>query len=319
MQRAPQKLLLAPLLLAAAAAAVVVWRRPVASGRRLLRLRLRLAGLRRRRLELPRQRLVYFAGGPRRGGGEGARGTLLCLHGLGDQAGTWARVAPRLLAGYRLLVPDLPGHGATGLPRQGDLSLSDGLAAVEALVEREAPEGPLVLLGNSLGGWLALLYALEHPRRIDRLVLLASAGLAHEFEVDPLPRDREAARRLVRAVLGPDAPEMPGFILDDVVRRVERGPSPRLWASFREDDLVEDRLGEVRVPTDVVWGSADTLLPVAYGRRLAAEIPGARFHLLEGCAHAPQVMCAERVAELLCALLEVPGESGGKGRELGVR
>ena len=108
---------------------------------------LRVAGFEKASVPVPFGHIVYF----RAGSGP----PLLFIHGVNDQAGTWARVAPAFAATHHVVVADLAGHGDSD-PQQGDLTgtqLADGIAAV---VAAEAPAGHLTVVGNSLGGFLAL-------------------------------------------------------------------------------------------------------------------------------------------------------------------
>lgn len=283
------------------AAGLVLWTNPIGVGRWWNRLRLQQAGFAHRFVEGPRGPLSLFEGGSADGP------PVVLVHGMGDQAGTWARVVPGLVAGYRLVLVDLPGHGESA-PAEGSLTMDDELAGLVAVVDQVAAGTPVTLVGNSFGGWLALLYAEARPERVARLVLLDSAGLraAPEEVALILPRDREQARRLAFAVVGDVARQMPAFLLDDLVDEVADGPTPRLWESISAEAdrfLLDDRLGEVCVPVDVVWGTEDGLLGLDHAYRFEAGLPVARLHLLEGCAHAPQHTCAGMLTGLLREIL----------------
>lgn len=308
MRRAVQILFAVSLVLGLAflALGLVLWTNPLGVGRWLARTSLPRAGLEETRFPGPRGEIVYFRGGPT---GESAKDgrTLVLLHGLGDQAATWGGAAEELARDHRLLVPDLPGHGESGPERgEGPLSLQDALDAVKALVDLEVPPGERVtLVGNSMGGWVALLYALERSERVEELILVSSGGLYTDLEgVSLTPTDQEEARRLVQAVMGPEvAEQIPGFFLTDIVDKVDDGPVPLYRASFDESWLLEGRLDRIRVPAELIWGDEDGLLTLDYARRLEAGLPAARLHVLEGCAHSPQVTCTDRFVRLVEELL----------------
>jgi triacylglycerol lipase len=283
-----------------AALAVAVYVAPVAVGRGLLRFQLELTGYDRVSLAGPGGEVMYFRGGRPVSG----HPVVVLIHGLADQAGSWGQTAAALKPDYRVLIPDLPGHGGSG-PAEGPLTLRGAVEAVAAVIDREAPGRPVALVGNSLGGWVALTYTLENPRRVARLVLVGSAGLWSTLEgVDLSPDDRAEAYRMVAAVLGRwEAERLPGFILDDVVRRAEDGPVSRFFPHLRSEDLVGPRLGEIDLPVELVWGDQDGLFPLEYARRLEAGLCRARLHVLEGCAHTPQITCSQRFNRLLLELL----------------
>jgi len=228
---------------------------------------------------------------------------LVFLHGLGDQAGSWARVAPVFTARYRVWVADLPGHGASD-PLTGELSMTTVVAGAERLVAA-ATEGsrPAVLVGNSLGGWLATLVAYRHPEQVARLVLINGGAIAGEPGGPSLaPKDRKAAAKLMALLRDPSAPTIPGFVLDDIVRRAATGPITRLSADLPGlvAHLLDDgRLREIATPTELVWGASDRLVPLAYAERLRAALSAARLTQVERCGHVPQVECPERLTPLL--------------------
>lgn len=296
----------APFLAAAAllllGTGVAIWVNPLGLWRNFVRLRLSLSGLDHRTMPGPRGPISYWIGGA-----EGSAGPpLVLVHGLGNDAGVWAQSVPALLKEHRLIVIDLPGHGGSA-PESGPLSVSDEVAGLEALLAAQARSGPPpVLIGNSLGGWVALIYAERHPGKVSRLILVDTGGLLYEPKVRFLVRDRNEARAFTDALLGPRIPPLPGFLLDDVAEKLQEGPAPRIFASFTRGDFLDGRLGRIAIPADLIWGSADELFPPALGRRYARELPRARFHLLADCGHTPQAECPKEFVDHLLWVLKEP-------------
>lgn len=251
------------------------------------------AGLRPGTIEGPRGTLRYFEGG------EGK--TVVLLHGSGSQAGDWNGVVPALLKRHHLLVLDLPGHGESG-PAEGALPVGDLADSLGALLEARSAGKPAVLIGNSLGGWVSLLYALRHPERVERVIGISSSGIFAVLKVPLTPKDREEARRLVAAIRGPHLPAPSDEELDELLRRIGSGPAARLFAGLRAEDFLDTQAGKIQVPVDLVWGEEDGVLPIDYGRRLASLLPKARLHPLPRCGHMPQVHCPRSLASLLLDL-----------------
>lgn len=265
-------------------------------------------------LTLERGELVYYNGGT-------GRETLVLLHGMGHQASSWVNVVPGLLTRYRLIVLDLPGHGESD-PKKGRLTLQDSLDGVRAVLDEASPDAPVVLVGNSMGAWISLLYALEHPERVERLVLLNGGGLSGELKDEEgpltlLPETREQAARLIRALSPEGTPVPAGFVLDDMIEKIAEGPAPRQIAGIDVDLLLDDRLGEITTGADILWGTDDWLLPLAYGRRLDDGLPASRFHELEGCGHIPHQQCPGLFLETLFEVMALdppaaPGTSDAR-------
>lgn len=287
-------------LLVLAAAVLAFWRWPLeifAWQRRRALARV----TERQEMEGPQGPLRYFTAG--------SGPVTVFLHGAGDHAGSWAGVVAALLASEekragRLLVPDLPGHGGSA-PRGGPGSLAEVLAGLEALLDREAPGEPVTLVGNSMGGWVALLYAERHPERVALLVLEDAGGIG-AIAVSLQPANRRQAARLMDAVLGPDTPRPAGFVLDNLVRRTSRGPIARLAAADATPFILEGRLGEIDVPARVIWGEDDGVLPLAVGRRMVEQLPRAELQTIPRCGHVPHAECTERFVAVLEEALGAP-------------
>jgi pimeloyl-ACP methyl ester carboxylesterase len=268
---------------------------------RIGKLLLRRAGLERTTLDTPRGPLVYFRGGS----GE----TLVLIHGANDQAGAWSLVAGPLAKGRRLLIPDLPGHGESE-PRHGPLAPADLITGVERLMDVEVGSGHAALLGNSLGGWIALVYAARHPERVDHVILLNGAAIrsAPAVAINLLPRNREEAAKAMDLLTDPATPRAPAFVLDAIVRRARGSALERLSAAPVDESLfLDDRLGELRTPVSLIWGESDRLMPIAYAEQTLARLPAARLEALPRCGHVPQRECPEpAVAAIERALREPP-------------
>jgi pimeloyl-ACP methyl ester carboxylesterase len=232
----------------------------------------------------------------------------MLVHGANDQAGTWSKVATALATHHRVIVPDLAGHGDSA-PADGPLEVSDLVTGLEAVLGAESASGRVAVVGNSLGGFLALVLATRHPDRVSSVVLVNGAALrgSHpEGEALLLPKTREDARKSFAAILSASAPRVPAFVLDDLVRRAPTSPLARLLAaseSSLEPYLLENRLAGLAIPVSLVWGEEDRVLTTDYAQRIAAAIPGSRLTLLPRCGHLPQRECPGPLTTALDAAL----------------
>ena len=235
--------------------------------------------------------------------------TILLIHGIAGSSTTWRAVMPALAENYTVIAPDLLGHGHSAKPR-GDYSLgayASGIRDLLAVLGRER----VTLVGHSLGGGVAMQFAYQFPDWAERLVLVASGGLGKE--VSPLLKavTLPGAEYVLPIVLHPrirEAAELPGAM----ARRVGWRPSDTLAEVWRSYTTLTDRHGQMAfvhtvrsvidlagqrvsahdrlylaeaVPTLIVWGDNDRIIPVAHAYRAAEAIPGARLEILHGAGH----------------------------------
>lgn len=220
------------------------------------------------------------------GGVEGAPPIVL-VHGVNDQAGTWFTIAPQLARTHLVLIPDLAGHGESE-PKDGPLPIS---MLVDRLHSDVIRQRRVTLVGNSLGGWVSMLYTVAHPGNVARLVLEASGGLTLPFSSPIIARDREEALLILRNVHGPRY-EPQEWVIEALLHRAVDSPMIRLTGT--ETHSMDSRLREISAPTSIVWGANDGVLPLSYAEALRDGIRDATLHVIEGAAHIPHLQQPER-------------------------
>jgi pimeloyl-ACP methyl ester carboxylesterase len=222
------------------------------------------------------------------------RRTLVLVHGVNDHAGSWFLVAPALAKKYRVIIPDLPGHGESE-PKQGPLPISLMVQKLAAVIGDQR----VTLVGNSLGGWLSMLYTLAHPQNVSRLILEASGGLALPLDSPTTAHTRDEAMIILRNVHGPRF-EPQEWVIDALLQRAVS--SPMLRVTEVAEHLVDARLKDIRVPTAVLWGADDGVVPRAYAEALQQGIAGSTMHVIEGAAHIPHLQQPERFLQCLTSI-----------------
>lgn len=253
---------------------------------------------------------------------------LLLVHGIGDSSETWREVIPLLARRHTVIAPDLLGHGQSDKPR-ADYSLgsfANGLRDLLVLLGHHSA----TVVGHSLGGGVALQFAYQYPERCDRLVLVCSGGLG--AEVSPILRIaslpgasgaifasvQPAVRRPV--LLAARACTRVGLLDDCDVQELRT-----VWASLRDRstraaflrtlrsvvDLrgqsvdSRDRLYLTRnLPTMLVWGGRDPILPVSHARGVAAELPDVVLEVLDHAGHIPHRNDPARFAQVVQAFVQ---------------
>ena len=219
---------------------------------------------------------------------------IVLVHGVNDHAGTWFRVAPALARTRRVIVPDLPGHGESD-PKEGPLPISLMVAKLAAVIGDQR----VTLAGNSMGGWLAMLYALAHPQRVSRLILESPGGLNRPLASPVFARNRDEAMIILRNVHGPRF-EPQEWVVDALLQRATSAPMLRV--TELAEHFVDARLGEIDVPATIVWGSDDGVVPREYAEALRQGIANATLHVIDDAAHIPHLQQPERFLQCLTSI-----------------
>ncbi|MGC1783860.1 MAG: alpha/beta hydrolase [Acidobacteriaceae bacterium] len=256
-----------------------------------LHARLALAGIHSEFVTVGPYRVHYFVGGQGQ--------PLLLIHGLGSRSEDWAPEMPEYVKqGFRVYAIDLLGCGRTDHPdiaytvqQQADL-VHGFLDAVH--VQRAD------VAGWSMGGWVALRFALEHPERVRRLVAMDSAGLLFPTTLTPEifePRTIPQLKKL-EVLLVPDPPSLPAFFNRALLRAMQRNffvVHRTVQSMLTENDLLDGRLGELHMPVLLVWGAQDALIPSKVGVRMHQAIPKSVLQIYSGCGHIGPATCASRM------------------------
>jgi len=274
-----------------AATTAYVRRHPLEAFVKMTRRGLARAGMIRRTIDADGNSVVYFTGG------NGDR-TIVLVHGVNDQAGSWVSVIPALMKDSRVIAIDLPGHGESA-PATGPLPMLLLVKALQTVIDRESPEKPIVLVGNSMGGWVSMLYAADHPIRVSRLVLEDASGMSWDVSHVPLfPRNREEALKLLRLVHGPETP-IAGYLVDAMLKDAATMPQARILQAGVIFAVVDTRLHDITMPVTLIWGANDGLLPIAYAEALQKHLPGSTLHVIDKAAHIPHRQAPAEFTRLL--------------------
>jgi 2-hydroxy-6-oxonona-2,4-dienedioate hydrolase len=267
-----------------------------------------------------RQRYVDCAGVRTRivEAGQGERAIVL-LHGVQGHLETWLRNVASLAARRRVVTFDLLGHGYTGKPaRPYEIRdyLEHAFALLDALGLKQA-----AWMGSSLGGWVSARAAAQFPERVEKLILVSTAGLT----ADP-------AVMAKLKTLGERAASLPGpegvrerlkFVIHDPANVTEELVESR-WRIYSQPEyraalpyinalqdmarrernlLTTEELGRIKAPTLVVWTDHDPTASLAKGREYQSSIPGAKFVIIPQCSHIPSYEQPEEFNRVVCEFL----------------
>jgi len=258
---------------------------------------------------------------------------VVLLHGLGGTNASMLPLLPDLVGDHRVIAPDLPGFGGSDAPRWR-YRASELAAWLDAFCECvQAPR--VTLIGNSLGGRVALELALRRPDLVERLILLCPSPafrrlrqfapvvrlLMPDALLMPYPMPHRAVVMAIRSLFAePD--RLPARWYDaaaDEHRRLMRRYRHRraFYSALREIYLDTaygtegfwDRLPRLTPPALFVWGAQDWLVPAAFSRHVSEAVPTAQCVVLDDCGHVPQFEHPERTAALIRDFLSAQGSS----------
>ena len=251
---------------------------------------------------------------------------LLLIHGMAGSSRTWREVMPQLAKDHTVLAPDLLGHGESAKPL-GDYSLGAHASGLRDLLGALGIARATVV-GQSLGGGVAMQLAYQHPEIAERLVLVNSGGLGRDVS------------RLLRLFTLPGFEYLmpvlfPAFVRDrgralmqSLHRRGLRAPHlAEMWRAYESLAEPENRAAFVKtlravidpggqavsakdrlylteaLPTLIMWGDKDPIIPVQHAHDAAALMPGSRLEIFEGVGHFPHVEVPDRFVDVLTDFL----------------
>lgn len=218
------------------------------------------------------------------------RGTrpLVLVHGIGDSPESYGLLAQGLLRDYRICIPILPGHPGTPAPR--DLQFGHMVQALDAVILREFGAKPVHLYGNSLGGWVAALFAAAASERLASLMLVNPAGQHDKFRTElVIPSNEEEAAVTLRVLFGRNAAHIPRATRYAIARALHARSEPAVARMMEEAPRLEAPLERITTRTIVVIGDRDRLVPPEQSLRIAERIGHATVSVIAGGSHVPHL------------------------------
>ena len=254
----------------------------------------------------------------------GSGPAVLLVHGITSSLRTWSKVVPRLAEAHTVIAPDLLGHGASAKPR-GDYSLGSFASGLrDLLIALDQPRATVV--GHSMGGGIAMQLAYQFPERVERLVLVNSGGLGREVSLLLRAATLPGAELVLPLLFGSPLFRPAGAALGRALRVLGRRSDGDLEgmahgvASLRRREAQRAFLHTARsimdaggqrvnatdrlylaasMPSLIVWGERDPLIPADHGRTAHAAMPGSRLELFAEAGHFPFNDDPDRFADVL--------------------
>jgi pimeloyl-ACP methyl ester carboxylesterase len=241
---------------------------------------------------------------------------IVLIHGMAANLHTWDGWAERLRDRHRVISFDLPGFGLTGPAPDGDYTTDANVHFIRALLDRLGIER-CVLAGNSLGGDIAWETAYAIPDRVERLVLVdaggypaASTSVPLGFRLARIPVLNLLTRNLLsrgviesslRTVYGDPSkvtPQLVDLYFDMTLREGNRDSLVQRFEQS-ESGRNADRIGTLKLPTLILWGGRDRLIPQEYAERFHRDIAGSRLVVFDDLGHVPMEEDPARTAAVI--------------------
>lgn len=253
---------------------------------------------------------------------EGSGEVLLLIHGMAGSSDAWRELIPRLSKHYRVVAPDMLGHGQTAKPR-GDYSLGAFAVSLRDLLD-ELGIAQATIVGHSLGGGVAMQFLYQHPDYCERLILISSGGLG--TDVGFILRLLSApGAEFVLPVIAPTpvlkvGNKIGSWFTSAGMKNPRASEIWRAYSSFSDRPTRDAFLRTLRsvvdyrgqavsainrlhvrseLPTLAIWGEDDQIIPVEHGHAAMAARPGGRLEVLPGVGHFAHVEAPNEVAEII--------------------
>ncbi|BBZ01491.1 hydrolase [Mycolicibacterium chitae] len=249
--------------------------------------------------------------------------TLLLIHGMSGSAAAWRHVAPLLAQRYRVIAPDLLGHGHSDKPR-GDYSLGASAVWLRDFLDAVGV-ARVTVVGQSLGGGIAMQFAHQHRERCDRVVLIGSGGVGPELNWLLRVLSTPGAEYVLPAVTPKPVLDAGNVVRDWLTAAGVRSPrAAQLWNTYAKLSDAGTRhafLGTLRsaadarttgavsalnrpqssaqMPVLLVWGEQDRVMPVTQGHAAHEALTNSRLEVLAGVGHSPHAEAPDQVVDLI--------------------
>lgn len=287
------------LLAALLSTATAIYERPGIFVVAIQRLRVWHMGLEVRSVMLGPYRINYMVAG------EGQ--PVVLVHGLAGRAEDWLPLIPALTRhGFKVYAPDLLGFGRSSRP-DVEYSISQQEDIVRQFMDSQMLQQADVA-GWSMGGWVTLKFAADHPERVHRLILLSSAGLKFDpVNVAALRPKTEGDLAHMMSILTPHPPMIPSFYAQWFLRDfaaedwiIDRS----LKSMFTGKDIMDGKMGAVKMPVMIAWGRQDVLTPPSIGEQMRHDMPQSVFYMFDDTGHLAPTECSVRLGPHMVEFLQ---------------
>lgn len=261
---------------------------------------------------------IYYA----EAGATGA--TVILLHGLGGDATNWALTIPALAKNFHVYAPDQIGFGQSDKP-QLNYCVGTYVDFLDRFYQKLGI-AKATLVGNSLGGWIAASYALAHPDKVEKLVIVDGAGyspkrwggpeLTRESLSQLNPSTIADTKKTISLVFANKQMATDQMAEQMLMARMKKGDgntiNQLIESIFRGNEFLDGKVSGIKTPSLVIWGREDGLTPLAMGKAYAEDLKGSELLVIDNCGHVPQLEAPVKFNEALIKFLTKTATASAK-------
>lgn len=241
-----------------------------------------------------------------------SKDTIVLVHGLGASAERWEFVIPEFSKEYRVIVPDLIGFGHSDKPSVDYTTefFTEFLGNFLKKLEIKKTN----IIGSSLGGQITAEFTSQNQNLIENLVLVSPSGIMKHstpaldaYVMAALYPNLEGAKNAFEMMAGPTR-EIHSKIIEDFVTRMKLPNAKMAFMStllgLKNAEIITKSLKKITVPTLIIWGEDDPVIPIKYADDFVSSIQDCRFYMMDNCGHTPYVDDPQRFTRLVLDFLE---------------
>jgi pimeloyl-ACP methyl ester carboxylesterase len=236
---------------------------------------------------------------------------IVLIHGLGASAERWEFVIPELSKSYRVIVPDLIGFGHSDKPLVDYTTelFTDFLSSFFKKLKIKKTN----IIGSSLGGQIIADYTSKNQDIVEKIVLISPSGIMKHstpaldaYVMAALYPDSEGAKNAFQMMAGPSQ-QVNQRIIEDFVERMKLPNAKMAFMStllgLKSAEVITKTLMKITIPTLIIWGENDPVIPIKYADEFVSSIQDCRFYMMDNCGHTPYVDEPSKFSKLVLDFL----------------
>ena len=242
--------------------------------------------------------------------GGGSSGNILLIHGLGGFAERWSTVMPILSKKYRVIAPDLPGYGYSDKPSIDYTPEFFSQFIFDFLDVLDIKKTNMI--GTSLGGQLVAEFAIAQTKMVEKIILVCPSGVMKSstptldaYSMAALYPSYDTVKTAYEMMTG--SKNVTTESIEGFIKRMTQPNAKMAFMStllaLKNSPPITNRLSNITVPTMVIWGKKDTLIPIKYANDFVSSIKNCQLEIMENCGHTPHIEDPDKFSQIVLNFL----------------